>query len=404
MRVGIVGAGFAGLAAAQTLNAAGHDVTVLEARDRVGGRVWSQTITGPLGDAVIERGAEFVLSGYDALRRYASDFNLTLADTGMSYYVREPRGAPGLDAAGLSEAGERLVAAAAVAVSGSVADLLDGLRLPPALAEGVRARVEISCAADAEQLHFDSVEHLASARPQPSHRIAGGNQRLADALAGALAGRLLLDHPVRSIADDSTGVRLTTDSGSRAFDRVVLAVPPPLLAELSITPPLPGWKADALSRAGYGYAAKLHVPLAAPAPSSAVMSVPGRFWCWTATDHTGGVAPALNAFAGSVAALSRLGVAEGPGRWLARTRELLPELSLVDDEVLLTDWTADRWARGAYSVHSVGAAPEDQQALREPVGRLHFAGEYLGGDSAGLMEGALRSGQETAASMRTLAS
>jgi monoamine oxidase len=403
MRVGIVGAGFAGLAAAETLGAAGHDVTVLEARDRVGGRVWSQTMTGPLGDAVIERGAEFVLSGYDVLRGYAAAFGLTLADTGMSYYVREPGGAPGLDAAGLREAGERLVAAAAAAVSGSVAGLLDGLGLPPALAEGVRARVEISCAAEAEQLHCDSVEHLASTRPQPSHRIAGGNQRLADALAGALGGRLLLDHAVQSIAHDGTGVRLATHAGSTTFDRVVLAVPQPVLADLRITPPLPPWKVAALSRAGYGNAAKLHVPLAAPAPSSAVMSVPGRFWCWTATDHTGGVAPALNAFAGSAAALSRLSIAAGPGTWLARTHELLPELSLVDDEVLLTDWTADPWARGAYSAHSVGAAAEDQQALREPVGRLHFAGEYLGGNFAGLMEGALRSGRETAASMRTLA-
>ncbi len=67
MRVVVVGAGFAGLACAEELLRAGHEVVVLEARDRVGGRVWSATLEGPLGPAVVERGAEFVLDGYDVL-------------------------------------------------------------------------------------------------------------------------------------------------------------------------------------------------------------------------------------------------------------------------------------------------------------------------------------------------
>ena len=64
----VIGAGFAGLAAADRLAERGADVLVLEARDRVGGRVWSAT----LGGVVIERGAEFVLDGYDQLRRLAT--------------------------------------------------------------------------------------------------------------------------------------------------------------------------------------------------------------------------------------------------------------------------------------------------------------------------------------------
>jgi monoamine oxidase len=86
----VIGAGFAGLAAATELADRGVDVRVLEARDRVGGRVWSDRA----GGAVIERGAEFVLDGYDVLRQHAARFGLELADTGMSYYVREPRGVP----------------------------------------------------------------------------------------------------------------------------------------------------------------------------------------------------------------------------------------------------------------------------------------------------------------------
>ena len=92
MRVGVVGAGFAGLIAATRLRDAGHDVIVLEARDRVGGRVWSQPLVANDPRTTIERGAEFVLEGYHLMRQTADDLGLSLADTGMSYYVREPRG------------------------------------------------------------------------------------------------------------------------------------------------------------------------------------------------------------------------------------------------------------------------------------------------------------------------
>ena len=100
-RVIVVGAGFAGLSAATELAQADADVVVLEARDRVGGRVWSQQIDGN----VIERGGEFVLSGYEMLRDLASRHGLEIADTGMSYYVREPRGVDGVDVKALGQAG-----------------------------------------------------------------------------------------------------------------------------------------------------------------------------------------------------------------------------------------------------------------------------------------------------------
>ena len=65
MRTVVIGAGFAGLAAADELRRAGVEVVVLEARDRVGGRVWSRQLSG---GAVVEMGAEFVLPQYTVLR------------------------------------------------------------------------------------------------------------------------------------------------------------------------------------------------------------------------------------------------------------------------------------------------------------------------------------------------
>jgi len=92
MRVVVAGAGFAGLMAAYRLVQAGHEVVVLEARGRVGGRVWSQELFPGDRRTVIERGAEFVLDGYDVMRAVVADLGLGLADTVMSYYQREYRG------------------------------------------------------------------------------------------------------------------------------------------------------------------------------------------------------------------------------------------------------------------------------------------------------------------------
>ena len=317
-RVVVIGAGYAGLAAACELADRGIDVLVLEARDRVGGRVWSDRA----GGAVIERGAEFVLAGYDVMRELAARFGLELADTGMSYYVREPRGVA-VDTAALQAAG--LAAARAAAADRSVAEVVASLDLPAAVADAVLARVEISAALEADRLSAEVLEHAAAFEPLPSHRIAGGNQRLAEAMAAQLGDRVRLRTPVRSLDEIDA-------------DHVVLALPLPALRELA----LPDWKHAALDRVVMGHAAKLHIPLGRPAPTSAVMSVPDRYWCWTTAGEEG----VLNCFAGSPGALERLAVTSGPERWRERVRALRPDLELADGAVLTT-WPTAPTARRA---------------------------------------------------------
>jgi Flavin containing amine oxidoreductase len=92
VRLVVAGAGFAGLLAAHQVAQAGHQVVVLEARDRVGGRVWSQELVPGDRRSVVERGGEFVLDGYDLMRAVASELGLRLAEMAMSYYERELRG------------------------------------------------------------------------------------------------------------------------------------------------------------------------------------------------------------------------------------------------------------------------------------------------------------------------
>jgi monoamine oxidase len=229
--------------------------------------------------------------------------------------------------------------------------------------------------------------------PLPSHRIAGGNQGLAEAMAERLGDRVRLGAPVRAV--DAGFVR--TDAGDVAADHVVLTLPLPIVRDFPIGPALPGWKRAALDRFAFGHAAKLHVGLAERPPTSAVMSVPERFWCWTATAGDGAVAPVLNCFAGSPRALARLDTDAGPAVWLERAAALRPDLALDRGTAVLTNWDADPWARGAYRAHGLDERPEDEDAVAAPVGTLHFAGEHTAGAWSGLMEGALRSGLRAAA-------
>lgn len=401
----VAGAGFAGLAAATELRQAGIEVVVIEARERVGGRVWSQMLEAPDGTAsVIERGGEFVLDGYEELRALASQHRLSIVDTGMSYYVREPRGALGVDAVALQRAGSavaRAVRAASTPDACSVADVIAAAGLPVPLAEAVLARVEISCALGAERLSCAVLDHAASFERLPSHRVAGGNQGLASCMADALGtDGVKLNAAVRAIDCQDDRIRVIVDGGELEADQVLLALPLPVVRDLPIDPPLPPWKRDALERVEIGQAAKLHLPLAAPATTSAVMSVPDRFWCWTATAEDGLVAPVLNCFAGSPEALRRLAVANGPSTWAQVVDELRPDLAMMTPAAVLTTWRDDPFARGAYRVDGLRAQAVDDARLEAPVGRLHFAGEYAAGQWSGLMEGALRSGRRAAAELR----
>jgi monoamine oxidase len=392
-RVAVVGAGFAGLAAAVDLVDAGVDVEVLEARDRVGGRVWSQPLDGPGGTGpVIERGAEFVLAGYDVMRAWLDRFGLRLVNTGMSYYVREPRGAGDVTVAEMRDAATTL-ATASRPEGASVADLLAALDLRPDVAEAVRSRIEVSCAWPADGLSAGVVDHVASFADLPSHRVEGGNQQLALAMAAHLGARVRLRVAVREVGHSAKGVLLETTAGTDLFDAVVIAVPLPVLCELEITPPLPYDKRLALHRLTMGHAAKAHVGLRSPATTSAVLSVPDRFWCWTATGPDGDVLPVLNGFAGSPAAVDAL--VDGD-TWVRRLVDLRDDLDLDPATAVVTTWHDDPWARGAYSADGLAAEPGDAELVAAPHHRLFLAGEHTAGEWSGLMEGALRSGSRAA--------
>ncbi|MET0614555.1 MAG: NAD(P)/FAD-dependent oxidoreductase, partial [Thermoleophilaceae bacterium] len=255
MRAVVVGAGLAGLVAADELARAGTDVVVLEARPRVGGRVWSQTL--PSG-AVVEMGAEYVLPGNTAVLDLADRLGLGLWDKGMRYGRRDPRGSIGTtheDLAAAMETAERELAARGSEV-GSAEDFLDSLDIPAGAREAILARVEISCASTADRVAAAGLVGVAHIDDEPSPSIAGGNQRLALELANELGEAVHLDDPVASIRWGDAGVRVTSRSGEVEADLCVIAVPASVLSLISFEPALPEPLCQAFGRVDYGHAAK----------------------------------------------------------------------------------------------------------------------------------------------------
>ena len=283
--------------------------------------------------------------------------------------------------------------------SGTVLAALDGLGLAPAVAGALRARVEISCAHPAHDLDASALTEGAAAFGDfDTYGVEGGNDRIAVALAGALDGAVRLSTPVRGVRWSELGAEVLTDHGSFAADGVVLAVPASVVDQIAFEPPLPAAKVTALAGVRYGRAAKLFVGLRSPAPPSATMSVPGRYWCYTQLGPNGSPQQFVTAFAGTSAALDQLGVAAGPERWLDSLARLRPDLELDHDSAFVSTWDQDPWVRGAYSARSA-SSPMDAAELARPVWRLAFAGEHTAGDWHGLMERALRSGERAAADL-----
>ena len=391
MRVAVAGAGLAGLSAADELRRAGAEVTVFEARERVGGRVWSRRLDN---GAVVEMGAEYILPGNTAVRELAARFGLGLWDKGMAYGRREPRGGAATSHEQMAAAVPEIERALADVPAGvSAQEFLDGLDIGVGVREALLARVEISSASPATEVAARDLAGIAHVDEEPAPSVAGGNQGLALGLATELGDAVRLSSPVERIEWSSSGVRVQAAGAELDADACVVAVPASVLGRIHFEPALPEGHARAFASVRYGHAAKLFVPLSPPAPPTAGMSVPERYWTWTARGEGGEVQPVLSAFAGSAPALERLAVSTGAERWLASLTRLRGELALDTAGALLSSWADDPWVQAAYST---SPPPELAALAAEPLGPLAFAGEHLGGVHAALMEGAIRSGTSAA--------
>jgi monoamine oxidase len=398
----VVGAGLAGLVAAVRLDAAGAAVTILEARDVVGGRV--RTVELENG-AVAELGAEWIEENESAVQDLAAEFGLTLAPAGVDYRRRPAMGslAASLDEqeAALGVARRALKALPPEAITGrSLGEFIDGLALSDHQRATLRARLQGTCARDLHEISLRVAERgTFSAGSGRYFRIGEGNQSLADAMARRL-GDVRLRHVVERIRRDDGGVTVSGGGPGGSFcveaAAAVVAIPAPVAAALRFDPPLPGDRARALRDLPMGVASKLAVATSgAPSPRT-LQEVDVPFWCWAALGMDGQPRRVLTSFAGSPAAQATLATDGGdPQPWLARLLALNPDVATAG-EPRLKAWAADPFAGGCYSAFD-DAAWDRRDLLAAPVGRLIFAGEHTAGLSAGTMNGAVRSGARAAA-------
>lgn len=396
MRICVIGAGFSGLAAAEAVQRAGHEVVVLEARDRVGGRVWSQTL--PNG-AVFERGAEFVEHYQTEIITTVERLGLRLAPMGMAYADREPRGGQGVDRVMMVAATERIRQALAAGVADPdqpVTTFLESLDLDPGAREAIVARLAVTSTQPAADLPVTVLgDGHSLLNTDESFRVAGGNQGVALELARRLAPAVYLGTPVQAVTWSDDHVTVRARGLDVEADRVVLTVPARLMGQIAFDPPLPGWKQAALAGVAYGHAAKLAVPLREPTIPGGTLSVPDHFWTWTAKGADGEVALVAGCFAGSAPGLEALGVHAGPQRWLERLAWLRPDLALEPEGAVLTTWDDDPWIGASYSTVLIGQQRKPEALIRS-IGPLHFAGEHTAGLHYATMDGALRSGRRAA--------
>jgi polyamine oxidase len=416
----IVGAGPAGLAAARALEANGIDAVILEARERVGGRV----NTGSVGGVTTDLGASWVhgVTGNPivtfgeakgATFRPDDDGKVAVWDEGTGWLERRDAGLLAVAALNFARSADDL--RAELGAGQSVGTAIDrwvsnvDAALPDTATQEVRDALarrnryfarwfaEDAYAGNADLQSLDwFYEDLSlpggDAIPQ------GGYSTVIDAMATGLEIRL--GEPVTDIAWGDSGVTVTTDAGTYTGRDVIVTVPLGVLKAGTITfdPELPAEKQDAIDRLGFGNYEKV------------ILNFDTNFWS-AQGDEIWQISLAASPFPYAVdltrfsgqPQLAFLSGGAGGGRVGALGTTAVDQAMDVLRKLYgagipeptaskVTDWKGDPWARGSYSFVAVGSSKQDMIELARNEGRLHFAGEHTYYDFHTTVHGAMLSG------------
>ena len=431
-RVVVIGGGFSGLAAAYELSRAGYDVTVAEARNRVGGRVisFSDLVAGKN----VEGGGELIGSNHPAWVGYAKQFKLEFLDVSEEDLdfpvVLNGKRLTGDQSEKLWEEMEAVfntIVADAAKVDPdepwkaanaetldrrTLASWIDATTASPLCKEGLRTMMTADNGVVTEWQSY--LANLAMIKggglekywtESEVYRCKGGNQQLARRFVTATgAERVLLRTIVRSIAMTDRGGRVTLASGKvLEADHVLLTAPPPVWNKIAIDPALPPGLVPQMGtnvkflmalKAPFWRRAELAPDLLSDGPISMT---------WHGTDGQPGPGEAMVAFSGGPAA-------DQCREWTStqRNENYLAELQKVYRAIRpnyvrsrFMDWPSDPWVKASYSFPAPGQVVTQGPTFRQGIGRLQFAGEYCSYAFMGYMEGALNSGAAAARRIAT---
>ena len=401
-RVIVIGAGFAGLRAARDLAEAGVEVTLLEARDRVGGRTWTRPFAGD--GPPVEIGGSWFTAEHELapaeLARYGIDVRTWGAPSVCRWrtggVLRDSLPVPFEQLGELDRALATLTADAAAGTAGgeSFAAYLSRLGLPAEVIEFVSAWwVMIGGTAPDRGAVIDALAVIRSHGGVTGlltalrHSPVQGWSALSAAMAATPGVQLRTGTPAAALRQDAAGVDVVTGSGDVVRgDLAIVALPVNLLPHLSFDPPLPEQTAAA-GGTNAGRAIKLWVR-ARGAPQGALAAGLGEGIHWMIGDRE---------LDGDVLMLGfgYQDPAFDPAEREHTERALhafFPEAQLVAWD--WHDWNGDPWARGTWATASVGAPDLLTPERFRPHGRVAFATSDVASAEPGWIEGALVSGAE----------
>ncbi len=441
-KVLVLGAGLAGLVAAYELTQAGHDVTVLEAQLRPGGRV--QTLREPFSDGLYaEAGAARIPDNHDLTLHYVKHFGLALVPffpkkLSMVYLIGgkriKARSWSDLDLSQVAldlTAEERRLGMSGL-LQKYLGDALNDIGDPRApdwprgsakkydsmtMAEFLKERgashgaIELleypyaSAEDDPVSLLWNLRDDWYALRETTRYKIDGGNDKLPRAFAEKLKEKIHYGSPVVRIEQDSVRVRaIAVQSGfHRTFeaDRLICALPFPPLRRVEVQPPFSERRRKAIAQLRYDTVTRV------------ILQCRSRFWEKDGCNGFGSSDLPQEVFhptfdqpgtRGLLASYMLAGVGQRAGAMNpeARTAFVSQEMEKMHPGLLdhlegcvAKVWPADPWAGGAGSEYSPGQLTTLSVGLEQPEGRVHFAGEHISAWPY-WMQGALQSGLRAA--------
>lgn len=448
-QVVIVGAGLAGLTAARRLQAAGREVLVVEARDRVGGRTLNHSVAAPGASAgtVVEIGGQWVGPTQDRVLALIDELQLTTFKTYTDGKLVDFRDNRRSEYAGRIPPGAFLGAVdaqiAIMRLNSMAAEVpLDKPWTAPKAQEWdsqtfqswmdknlysgngnslVQLMIESVFSAqprDVSLLHVlfyihsaGSLENLINtADGAQDSRITGGSQRICLEMAAALGKQLLLQAPVTRIEQNETGVIVRGDDFSVQAQQAIIAIPPTLAGRIRYAPALNGLRDQLTQRVPMGTVIK--VQCVYPTPFWRDAGLNGQ-----ATSDTGPVKVTFDNSPPDASVGVMMGFIEGSDGRHAQSMALeerragtiesfvryFGEGAREPLEYIEQNWSAEEWSRGCYAGYfPPGVWLDYGPALRAPIGRLHWAGTETAEVWNGYFDGAVRSGERAAEEVNLL--